>query len=246
MAVAGPADQLVARVVVAYRGVDDAPVRLVHEPLLVASDVTVRLGRKDDVLIGTEPEDRGISRHALVVTAAQYGWQVQFTNGNGAAVYLWGQPRIWVGGRSEQQFCWPRVGIRLIGSSLRFQYWVLLEADRYAIVDAGVSVSRAGSTNLRDRPRPLTRPQLAAVTTVFAQHLAWPPLAAASSMKLATAARRLGISTTGVQDRLGDAQVRARQLGWDGTASLMDPDYLYVLVRSGYLPVPDQFAPTSG
>lgn len=52
--------------------------------------------------------------------------------------------------------------------------------------------------------------------------------------------RRGGVTESAVQDHLGKALNRALQLGLHHPVGLTDPEYLHLLVRAGYLPLPAQ------
>jgi hypothetical protein len=81
---------------------------------------------------------------------------------------------------------------------------------------------------------------------VFAELLAWPPRQGAEPLLLKQAASRIGISVSGVQDRLKAARARALRLGLHREVALTDPSYLYVLVRGGYLDPPAGHQSRSG
>jgi len=194
------------------------------------------IGREGDLAVGTTAPDTGVSRRALVVCPGTDGWHVESMNSNGAILHPWAQAERWLTPGEPEDLRWPRIGIRLVGSRPGLHHWVLLESDAYTIDPV-----RAGTSTNTETPRPplpLTDAQLAALTTVFAQHLAWPPVAGPLLLTLQAAARRLGISEAAVYQRLEAVQARAYQLGLHRQHGVTDPDYLYLLVRHGYLPAP--------
>jgi hypothetical protein len=69
----------------------------------------------------------------------------------------------------------------------------------------------------------------------------WPPNEQAEPMLLKQAAARLGLSVSGLQDRLKSALARALALGLDRPVALTDPTYLHVLARAGYIHPPVTF-----
>jgi hypothetical protein len=197
------------------------------------------IGREGDLPAGVEIADTGISRRALTVAARPDGWQIISTNGNGAVLHPWGQAASWLERNKPLSRRWPRIGIRLIGSLHDAQHWVLLESDQYELPAIAELHGRPSTNTLRPaRPGPLTAAQLDALRTVFAPHLAWPPVPGALPVKLEAAARRLHVSDGAVAQRLEAAQQRAYKLGSHRQVGVMDPEYMYVLVSNGYLPAP--------
>ncbi|MEJ3652018.1 hypothetical protein WEH80_03270 [Actinomycetes bacterium KLBMP 9759] len=202
---------------------------------------TVLVGREGDLPLGVEIEDRGVSRVAAEVTATEQGWQVEIPNRNGAMLHPWGQPPTLAG--RHNALVWPRIAFRVLtgadGSDPR-RHWVLLESDMIAPTAAGARVADGSGTSTYQpaRPRPMSDGQLAALRAVFADHLRWPPASPAEALTLAAAGRRLGITESGVQDRLDRAIKRAMRLGLPRAFGSTNPEYLYVLVRAGYVPLP--------
>jgi len=203
------------------------------------------VGREGDLPLGVEVYDRGVSRTAAVVTTAPFGWQVEILNGNGAVLHPWGQAPALAG--RHNALTWPRIGIRLLsgadpGDADTVQHWLLLESDSINVTNAGASLTGRPSTSTfrRHPPRPLSPGQLEALQVVFADQLRWPPAQPAEPLLLRSAARRLGISESGVQERLAKALDRALRLGLPRAVGLTDPQYLYVLVRAGYVPLPER------
>lgn len=204
---------------------------------------SVLVGREGDVPLGVEMYDRGVSRRAAVVTATEQGWQVEVLNGNGAVLHPWGQGPTLTG--RYNSLTWPRTALRILGGSEpgtsdNIQHWLLVESDTIDVTPSGARApaNATTSTYKAKRPNPLSLAQQEALQVVFADQLQWPPAQPAEPLLLRTAARRLGISESGVQQRLGKAHERALQLGLHRPVGLTDPEYLYVLVRAGYVPPP--------
>jgi hypothetical protein len=86
----------------------------------------------------------------------------------------------------------------------------------------------------------LTVAQEMAVRTLFAELLAWPPLVPATPLQLKQVASRLGARPESIQRRLEEVRRKALGLGLARTGLLTDPEYLYVLVRAGYLAPPPE------
>jgi serine/threonine protein kinase len=91
------------------------------------------------------------------------------------------------------------------------------------------------------RPSGLPPAEHEAQYTVFEAQLRWPPPDAVQPLLLKQAAKRVGITVSGLQDRLKSARTRATKLGLEGRVGLADPTYLYLLVRAGYLAPPTSF-----
>lgn len=201
------------------------------------------VGREGDLPLGVEVLDPGVSRRAVEVTATAAGWDVTVSNTNGAVLHAWGQAPLLVAGR--QQLVWPRIALRVLngdkttGAGSRL-HWLLFESDRSPVTPGGAQPG-ANSTSATFKPKPpppLTPEQLDAVQVVFSELLEWPPRLPAKPVKLSTAARKLGISESGVQERLRKAQDKALQVGLHQVGGLTDPEYLYVLVRAGFVAPP--------
>lgn len=204
------------------------------EPVLVERDVDLVVGREGDVALGVVPSDLGVSRRALTVSVTAKGWRIEPTNSNGIVLQPWGQAPSWLDIGRPLEISWPSVGLRIVGSRPDVQHWVLLEAGTGSPRGPGTSSTQTESPD----PKPLTDAQSAAVAAVFAQHLAWPPVAGAVPQTLDAAARRLGVSTAAVYQRLEAARARAYLLGSHPQSSVIEPDYIYVLVRNGFIEPP--------
>ncbi|GAA1539402.1 hypothetical protein GCM10009827_068340 [Dactylosporangium maewongense] len=200
-------------------------------PHPVTPGEAVLVGREGDLALGVEPADPKVSRRAVEVTRTGSGWRVDVTNRNGVVVHPWGQPPGLAPASSVH--VWPRVALRVAGRP-ELQHWVLLTDDALR-VPRPVPVPGTSLTETADQPRPLTWPQEQAVRELFAELLAWPPLVPATPLQLKQVGTRLGLKTETVQRRLEEVRKKAVALGLSRTGSLTDPEYLYVLVRAGYL-----------
>jgi hypothetical protein len=203
-------------------------------------DTPLLIGREGDVGVGVDPVDPKVSRRAAEVTRTGSGWRVVVTNRNGVIVHPWGggagmaEPDATYGG--------ARLGLRVIGSP-EYQHWVLLEDPRLQPrrPDPAPGTSL---TETADQPRPLTVPQEQAVRELFGELLAWPPLVPATPRQLKQVASRLGVKPESIQRRLEEVRKKAVALGLSRVGLLTDPEYLYVLVRAGYLtPAADDVHP---
>lgn len=194
-------------------------------------NVTVVLGREGDIGVGVDPIDTKVSRQALRVTRAHHGWVVSSTNHNGVIVHPWGQ----AAGLAEPECLlpWPRVALRVIGRA-DLQHWALLD-DPTLVVSRPAPVDGTQLTESTGRPRPLTPPQEYAVRTLFGPLLAWPPTISAVPLQLKQVARELGVTKESIQRRLEEVRKKAVGVGLSRMNVLTDPEYLYVLVRAGFL-----------
>jgi hypothetical protein len=203
----------------------------------------VEIGRQSDIAIGVDPEDPGVSRRSLRVTRQSDSWTLDCTNANGAVIHPWGQAPRWADNGRPTEFRWPYVAVRVVGSSQDLHHWVLLEAPEQEL-----RTERPDSTNtaVSQAPAPLTGAQLQAVQRVFAQYLAWPPVAGASATPLQSAAGRLGVTQAAVYQRLEAVRARSYQLGSHTQIGVSDPEYVFVLVRAGLIPLPEELRAQPG
>jgi hypothetical protein len=200
-------------------------------PVVVdGSELTV--GRLADVVIAADPADDRVSRVALHITLSPEGWLVRMTNRNGVVVRPWGQPS-WKASSLELLPA-ARVALRVLGSPNR-AHWVLLEDDDRLGAEGPDSLRRTIATELEVPVRPLTKAQVEVLGCLFGGLLAWPPWLEAEPLQLKQVARRVGISVSAVQARLSEVRAKASALGLVRQVPLSDPEYLYVLVRAGYL-----------
>lgn len=223
---------------------------------------TVGAGRSSELALAATDgfHDRGVSREAVVVTASEAGWRVQVHNRNGVVIHPWAQAPYFVPD-GEELLSWPRIGIRVLNGVQPAQpgivprlgwepadpansmvHWLLFESDAQGVTTRG---ARAGQSNVTStftprRPEPLTARQVQALSLVFVDYLAWPPVAAPEPRALDRVARHrdMDITANGVQNLLDKVIARARQHGLHGRVGRTDPSYLYVLVRAGYLAPP--------
>ena len=198
------------------------------------------MGREQRLSIGTDPPDREVSRRALIVTATETGWRIWILNRNGAVIHPWGQAPQRAGDTTT--LTWPLVGIRVLGRR-SVQHWVLLEADAGTRGDDphGTGNDAPAPTDApapADRLRPLATMQLQALRVLFADCLRWPPSFPAEQRQLQQVANRLGVGIGGLQERLREARKRATEFGLGRNVSITDPEYLFALVRGGFLPAP--------
>lgn len=214
-----------------------------QDGMRVRAQRPVVIGREGDVALGVVPEDGGVSRTALTVTATPRGWQIENSNRNGAVLHPWGLAVSLT--PAHLVLDWPLIAVRVVGSDHARQHWALLESQVAPGADPPV-LPRAGAATARsDPPKPLTPAELEALWTVFGDVLSWPPRLPAVPLQLKQAARRLGITESGVQLRLEGAQRKALALGLPRPVRLTEPDYLHVLVGAGYL-TPPQICPVAG
>lgn len=205
--------------------------RLLLESRTVTPNLPVIIGREGDVGIGIDPLDPKVSRHALTVTATGDAWHIKVTNRNDADQQLWGQPSL--PSRPVETASWPRIAVRVRGDR-DLCHWVLL--DNPALSIAGRPTRRPSQlTESADRPLPLTVAQQEAIRVLFGDLLAWPPRIPATPLQLKQVASKLQIGQEAVRRRLEEARHKAISLGLSRRVPLTDPEYLYVLVRAGYL-----------
>jgi hypothetical protein len=231
------------RWVLTYEHDGESPAEVVGRTVEVGESLLV--GREADIPLGVDLKDVGISRVAAVVTATENGWQVEVRNRHHAMLHPWGQGPTLAGQHDTLTLTWPRIGIRILNgreadaTDMR-RHWLLLEADMSAQTLAG---ARTPETSMTSTARPRARRALTARTEqalrlVFADHLCWPPVPSPQAALLDTVARRLDRSVSAVQLRLQEAVRLANGFGFLRSCRLTDPEYVYVLVRAGYLERP--------
>jgi len=196
----------------------------------VEPGTTLDFGRGGSISIGVAPIDDKVSRRAVTVGALRRGWQVAPTNRSGVVLHLWGLSPYPIG--RVETVGWHRVGVRVLGDP-GLEHWILLEDA--ADYTSGVDAAATSGTEVTSRPRRLTDEQRVAVGVVFGQLLTWPPNVDARVLLIKQAASRVGRSATAVQGRLDGVRAKALALGLGRTPELTDPEYLYVLVRAGYV-----------
>lgn len=193
----------------------------------------VSIGREAEMRIGDDPPDPFVSRMAVEIGWDGSRWAVKITNRNGALVHPWGLPPV--PADPEVVLAGGRVALRLLGSPGRW-YWILLEDDDQLSGSGADPDVRASAGTWHSPPaRPLTAAQRRTVYELFGDLLAWPPVIAGTPTQLKQVARRLDVSTSAVQERLGEVRDKAVSQGLSRQVRLTDPEYVHVLVRAGYL-----------
>lgn len=218
-----------ARIHVLCRCADGVLTRQASREVAVGDGVLI--GREGDLGVGVDPVDVKVSRHAVRVLRDDDGWRLTVANRNGVVLQPWGQPSGLAD--RESTVAWPRVALRVLGST-DMQHWVLLDDPALAIRRAEPEVT-THLTETADPPRALTAPQEEAVRALFRDLLAWPPCLTARPLQLKQVAHRLGVRAESIQRRLEEVRKKAVALGLSRSTPLTDPEYLYVLVRAGYL-----------
>ena len=202
----------------------------------VTPNVPVAIGRESNIGVGIDPIDFGVSRRALVATSTGSAWRIELHNHNRADLQLWGQPSM--PAQLVETLAWPRIAYHVRGK-LPVRHWVLFDDPSLGFPDPPPR-SPSLVTESVDRPAPLTDAERAAIRVMFGDLLAWPPRTPAVLLQLKQAGPRLGIVREGVARRLERARGKALALGLGRTVPVTDPEYLYVLVRAGYLPPTDE------
>jgi hypothetical protein len=217
---------------------------------------TLTVGRHGDVPVGVDPEDLGISRTALRITAAD-SWELEVTNAAGAWIRPWAAAGRRVTQGHRERFVGGRVCVDLFGAEGR-RHRVLLECDAEGplplpcseaaaaeLAEQDADAARAGETTRVDDVRHLTDKQVSVIRAVFGEYFAWPPRDRPDVVKFPSAARRLGISSSAVKDHLGRVRARMAPFVADGCplddpryVYLDDPRYVYLLVDLGLLVYP--------
>jgi hypothetical protein len=208
-------------------------------PLMFDDPVTV--GREGDARIAVTPLDPGVSRTAVGVCFKATGFEISASNRQGAWLHLWGHHPARLEAGASGTYAWPRTAIRIVGHLRDIEHWVLLECDGFGPPSRPTGRTPdpvPGVTTIAEIPRALTVAQMAAVQLVFRQQLSWPPITGAAAVPLASAASRLRVTDTAVAERLSHVRNRARALGLHDAVSVTDPEYVYLLARHGYFPVP--------
>lgn len=202
----------------------------------LAPGQSLTVGRDGELKLGIAIPDTAVSRCAATITSTGQGWELSISNSNGAVLHPWGQPPLPASGRVD--VTWPLVALQVKGDK-GVAHWVLLEASGVPLTSVGATGIRSGATMtvVKKRPRPLTDAQLEGLSAVFADVLRWPPVAVAQPLQLKQATNRLKLeSVEALQARLRAVLGKAEQLGLGRKVTeLTDPEYLYVLVRSGYV-----------
>jgi hypothetical protein len=196
----------------------------------------VIIGREGELAVGIDPFDPKVSRKAVTVTSNIDGWRIEDGNFNGIDLQLWGQAALPY--LPVEPLAWPRIAVSVRGDR-RFRHLVLLEDPTLTIFSRRPQNS-SRLTESVSPPTPLTAPQQEALRLLYGQLLAWPPPKLATPLRIKQVANRLGISSGAVRRRLEEARQKAVALGLNREVPLTDPEYVYVLVRAGYLPPSDE------
>jgi hypothetical protein len=217
--------------------------RTVNMP--VGEEQTV--GRLGDLALGAAPEDLGVSRLALRITAAPGAWRVHVSNSAGAWVQPWMAPRRFVNSDHWERFHQPRVCIDVIGAE-DLRHRVLLErdgdttAEPRSTSDLTAASGRSGVTMPATDPRQLTDRQLAILLAVFGDYFAWPPKGNPHPTKFKTAGRAAGVTDSAVKDHLGRMRARVNAHSF-GHVDLDNPLWVYALVDIGLVVFPGVLPP---
>lgn len=208
---------------------------------------SIEIGREGDLQIADDPEDRSVSRIAVGLHALTGGaMELSVSNLNGVVVHPWGSRTRYLPAGTDKHLISGKVGVRIIsGTSLDNPdapvYWALVEG-----AQAGaprIPLQRSSMTVQNPAPVELTDAQAAAVSLIFAEHLAWPPLPAPQALTIDAAARRLGVSSAAVIQRLEGVRKKAYALGMAQQYGVVDPEYVFALVAHGYLAPPADRVP---
>jgi predicted DNA-binding protein (UPF0251 family) len=140
--------------------------------------------------------------------------------------------------QSVETLAWPRIAFNVRGK-LRARHWVLFDSPGLGFPDERPRPPSQVTVSV-DPPAPLTTAEQEAMRILFGDLLAWPPRIPAVPRQLKQVGHRLGISPEGVARRLERARGKAMALGLGRAVPVTDPEYLYVLVRAGYLPPIDE------
>ena len=206
------------RLIVVER-VDDVPHTIGTRAMSPGDCVTV--GRAAELPIG-HTNDARISRLAVSVTCTESGWAIESTNRNGVLIHPWGLPPRYA--QRDETTAAPRVALRVVGSIVR-EHWVLLEDD----------TRLTGSTG--EGP---TAGELEALRLLFPDLLEWPPVLAEWPPGIEHVAGLLRTTPETLIRRLEEIRARALELGLPPEVTVADPEYVHLLVQSGWLR-PDQF-----
>ena len=209
------------RLIVVER-VDDALHTLGTRAMHPGDVVTV--GRAAELPLGYTTDAR-ISRLAVSVTCTDAGWAIESTNRNGVLIHPWGLPPRYA--RRDETTAAPRVALRIVGSIVR-EHWVLLEDDTRL-----TSGPTAGPT--AGPPDGPNQAELEALRLVFPDLLEWPPVLAEWPPGIEHVASHLRITPETLMRQLEGVRARASGLGLPPEVTVADPEYVHLLVQSGWL-----------
>ena len=186
---------------------------------------SVSVGRAAELPVGHSKDVR-VSRLALTVACTESGWAIESTNRNGVLVHLWGLPPRYA--QRDEASAAPRVALRVVGSIVR-EHWVLLEDDTRLSAEPGA-----------DGP---TASEFEALRLLFPDLLEWPPVLSEWPPGIEQVAATLRTTPETLVRRLEEIRARAVPLGLAPEVTVADPEYVHLLVQSGWLR-PELLLPT--
>lgn len=178
---------------------------------------SVSVGRAAELPVGHTKDGR-VSRLALTVACTESGWAIESTNRNGVLVHLWGLPPRYA--QRDETSAAPRVALRIVGSIVR-EHWVLLEDDTRLVAEPGA-----------DGP---TASEFEALRLLFPDLLEWPPVLSEWPPGIEQVANALRTTPETLVRRLEEIRARAVPLGLAPEVTVADPEYVHLLVQSGWL-----------
>ncbi len=180
---------------------------------------SVTVGRAAELPVGHSPDGR-ISRLAVTVACTESGWAIESTNRNGVLIHPWGLPPRYA--HRDETTAAPRIALRVVGSIVR-EHWVLLEDDTRLT---------PGHSDGADGPAPA---DLEALRLLFPDLLEWPPVLAEWPPGIEQVAEILRVTPETLLRRLDEIRTRALSLGLAPEVTVADPEYVHLLVQSGWL-----------
>jgi hypothetical protein len=180
---------------------------------------SVTVGRAAELPIGHTTDAR-ISRLALTIECTEAGWAIESTNRNGVLLHPWGLPPRYT--QRNETAAAPRIALRVVGSIVR-EHWVLLEDDTRLT---------AGSAGATDEP---TASELEALRLLFPDLLEWPPVLSEWPPGIEQVAGELRITAETLIRHLEAIRARATAQGLPPEVTVADPEYIHLLVQSGWL-----------
>ena len=187
---------------------------------------SVTVGRAAELPVG-HTKDARVSRLALTLACTESGWAIESTNRNGVLIHPWGRPPRYA--QRDETSAAPRVALRVVGSIVR-EHWVLLEDDTRLT---------PGSTDSPPADEP-TATELEALRLLFPDLLEWPPVLTEWPPGIEQVAASLRTTPETLVRRLEEIRARAVPLGLPPEVTVADPEYVHLLVQSGWLR-PDLF-----
>lgn len=182
---------------------------------------SVTVGRAAELPVGHTADVR-VSRLALTVSCTDKGWDIVATNRNGVLVHPWGLPPRYA--HRDETSAVPRLALRVVGSIVR-EHWVLLEDDTRL-------ASAPGAGSGPDEPTPT---EIEALRLLFPDLLEWPPVLNEWPPGIEQVAEALRTTPETLVRRLEEIRARALPLGLAPEVTVADPEYVHLLVQSGWL-----------